>query len=91
MLIPAEEQSAGRVVDYFYRVEFQGRGFGSPISTAHPVFFFDSNYLLCNTFVKKNKTSQNKKKNNKIKQIKQIKKKNKETTHQYHPPFPFKF
>ena len=35
--IPAEEQSAGRVVDYFYRVEFQERG--SPISTAHPVFF----------------------------------------------------
>ena len=36
---PAEEQSAGRVVDYFYRVEFQERT---------PRFFFppDSNYLF---------------------------------------------
>ena len=44
--IPAEEKSAGRVVQYFYRVEFQERG--SPISTAHLAFFFffDSNCLF---------------------------------------------
>ena len=33
--IPAEEQSAGRVVDYFYRVEFQERGSLHIHSTPH--------------------------------------------------------
>ena len=34
--IPAEEQNAGRVVDYFYRMEFH----------ITPRFFSDSNYLF---------------------------------------------
>ena len=34
--IPAEEQNAGRVVDYFYRMEFH----------TTPRFFSDSNYLF---------------------------------------------
>ena len=38
--IPAEEQNAGRVVDYFYRMEFH----------ITPRFFSDSNYLFLNTF-----------------------------------------
>ena len=39
--IPAEEQNAGRVVDYFYRMEFHST----------PRFFSDSNYLFCIFFV----------------------------------------
>ena len=35
--IPAEEQNAGRIVDYFYRMEFH----------ITPRFFSDSNYLFC--------------------------------------------
>ena len=39
--IPAEEQNAGRVVDYiFFRVEFHST----------PGFFSDSNYLFCFCF-----------------------------------------
>ena len=34
--IPAEEQNAGRVVDYFYKMEFH----------ITPRFFSDSNYLF---------------------------------------------
>ena len=36
--IPAEEQNAGRVVDYFYKMEFH----------ITPRFFSDSNYLFLN-------------------------------------------
>ena len=56
--IPAEEQNAGRIVDYFYRMEFH----------ITPRFFSDSNYLFffffllpfffvffCNTFLQKRK------------------------------------
>ena len=43
--IPAEEQNAGRIVDYFYRMEFH----------ITPRFFSDSNYLFffANTTSKK--------------------------------------
>ena len=43
--IPAE-QGTGRVADYFYRVEFQERGYPHIHNTSR-IFFFDGNYLFC--------------------------------------------